>query len=312
MMCFFTLFYLIRAVVRYMDTANVNVFFHNELATPQVSAVYLSPIFSIAYFYFLSVKKKRFFDYFGLVLISAILSLLLVKTVIAIDIFLTVVYVVFFSSVSAKSKIGRILFFTGITAGFIYISKNTDIFPAEYTSNIPEMEMLAKESMPLHNVTVHEAWSKEKFNENDYFNGTAFRVYQVRIFKELVQEDPLVWLGYGLNASMKKIEQKSAEHNVFEGALLNQRYARQNYHNQYIEVFSDLGIMGLFLLLAMLFINLKNSFTAKDFVHIAFAILMIALLLTESFLWRQRGIVLFMLLYCLFNIKLPERSEKAI
>jgi O-antigen ligase len=34
--------------------------------------------------------------------------------------------------------------------------------------------------------------------------------------------------------------------------------------------------------------------------------------LTESFLWRQRGIVLFILLYCLFNIKLPERSEKAI
>ena len=172
--------------------------------------------------------------------------------------------------------------------------------------------MVAKANLPLHNVTVQEAWSKERFNENDYFNGTVFRVYQARIFKELLQEDPMVWVGYGLNASMKKIEEKSAEHNVFEGGYLNHRYARQNYHNQYLEVFSDLGIAGLLLLLAMLLINLKNSFAAKDFVHIAFAILMIALLLTESFLWRQRGIVLFILLYCLFNIKLPERSEKSI
>lgn len=312
LMCFFAFFYFIRAFIRYLLTSDEGVFFHNELATPQVSALYLSAIFSVAYFYFLSVKNKRFFDYFGLVIISLMLSLLLVKTIIAIDIALTVVYVVFFSRVSGKSRIARTLFFLALTTGFIYVSKNTNVFPAEYTSNIPEMELLAKENLPLHTVTVNEAWSKERFSENDYFNGTAFRIYQLRIFKELIQEDPMVWMGYGLNASMKKIEEKSAEHNVFEGGILNHRYARQNYHNQYIEVFSDLGIAGLVLLLAMLFINLKNAFSAKDFVHIAFAILMIALLLTESFLWRQRGIVLFILLYCLFNIKLPERSEKAI
>jgi hypothetical protein len=309
-MCFFAFVYFARAVVRFAETSDVGVFFHNELSSPVVSALYLSAIFSIAYFYFLSVKNKRFFDYVGLIVVAAILSLLLVKTVIAINIVLTAVYVVFFSRVPVRIRIAGGIFFLLLTGTFMYVAKTTTLFPAEYTANIPEMEALANEKLVMHNVTPVEAWTKERFNENDYFNGTAFRIYQARVFKELLQEDGIALTGYGLNASIKKIGEKSVEHNVFEGGTLNQRYARQNYHNQYIEVFSDLGIAGLLLVLAMLFINLKKSLEAKDFVHIAFAFLMIALLLTESFLWRQRGVVLFTLLYCLFNIKLPEKAER--
>lgn len=309
-MCFIAFYYLARAMVRYLATKDIDVFFYNELATPVVSALYLSGIFSIAYFYFLSVKNKRFFDYAGLVVVSVMLSLLLVKTIIAINIALTAFYIIFFSSVSKNARIAWGVFFVLLSGLFVYVAKTTTIAPAEYTSNIPEMEMLARENITVHNVTVHEAWHKEQFDRNDYFNGTAFRAYQARVFYELLSEDPKIFAGYGLNASMIKIRQKSEEHNVFEGDVLNQRYARQNYHNQYIEVFSDLGLAGFLILIAMLGLNLKNAFAAKDFVHIAFAFLMIALLLTESFLWRQRGIVLFTLLYCLFNIRLPEKAEK--
>jgi len=42
-------------------------------------------------------------------------------------------------------------------------------------------------------------------------------------------------------------------------------------------------------------------FKSKDFIHFVFAFLMISLFLTESFLWRQRGVVFFTMLYCLFN-----------
>ena len=53
----------------------------------------------------------------------------------------------------------------------------------------------------------------------------------------------------------------------------------------------------------MLFVNIKNAFQSKDFMHITFSVLMISLFLTESFLWRQRGVVFFTLFYCLFNLK---------
>jgi O-antigen ligase len=52
-----------------------------------------------------------------------------------------------------------------------------------------------------------------------------------------------------------------------------------------------------------LIINIKNALKSKDFIHFAFSILMISLFLTESFLWRQRGVVFFTVMYCLFNSK---------
>lgn len=309
-MCFFAFFYFLRAMYRYFEGGNIGVFFYNELSTPIVSAVYLSAIFAIAYYYFLSVKNKRFFDYLGLVIMMVMIGLLMAKVTIAVSVLLTAVYISFFASVPKKTRIAGAAIFVVLGMSLVYISRTTTLFPAEYTTNIPEMEKLAEEKIELNKVTPHEAWSKQAFSENDYFNGTAFRIYQARIFGELVQEEGKIVTGYGLNASIKKIEEKSKEHNVFEGGVLNQRYARQNYHNQYIEAFSDLGILGLLLVLTMVLINLKKSLSDKDFVHMAFAFLMIALFLTESFLWRQRGVVLFILLYCLFNIKLPEKSGK--
>ena len=71
------------------------------------------------------------------------------------------------------------------------------------------------------------------------------------------------------------------------------------FHNQYVQNFAELGVIGFLLLLVILFINTKNAFATKDFIHIAFAILMISLFLTESFLWRQRGVLFFMLFYSL-------------
>ena len=62
----------------------------------------------------------------------------------------------------------------------------------------------------------------------------------------------------------------------------------------------------------MVVLNLKNAFKSKDFIHIAFAILMISLFLTESFLWRQRGVIFFMVFYCLFNASTQIKLGKKI
>jgi O-antigen ligase len=56
----------------------------------------------------------------------------------------------------------------------------------------------------------------------------------------------------------------------------------------------------LLILLTMLFVLLKKAFHNKDFIHFTFSILMISVFLTESFMWRQRGVVFFVLFYCLF------------
>ena len=107
------------------------------------------------------------------------------------------------------------------------------------------------------------------------------------------------------------LEEKGLKYNVFQGNETTEGYQKKNFHNQYIQVFSELGFIGFVFLILILFVNLKNALKNKDFTHIVFAILMISLFLTESFLWRQRGVVFFTAFYCLFNtIYLSEKEKK--
>ena len=160
-------------------------------------------------------------------------------------------------------------------------------------------------------ISMKEAWEKDKFEQTDFFSGASFRMYQFRIFLEIMNEENVLFQGLGLNASYKKIEEKGLKYNLYKGNETTEGYQKKNFHNQYIQVFAELGIVGFVLLLLILFVNLKNALKNKDFVHIAFAILMISLFLTESFLWRQRGVVFFIVFYCLFNtIHLSEKEKK--
>ncbi|MBC7643343.1 MAG: O-antigen ligase family protein, partial [Flavobacterium sp.] len=154
------------------------------------------------------------------------------------------------------------------------------------------------------------AWTNTIFRANDYFPGTAFRVYQFRIFLEMMKENNIFWQGFGLNASYKKIEEKGIYYHLYLGDATNnnQGYQTKNFHNQYVQNFAELGVFGFLILITMLFINLKNALKNKNFIHISFAILMISLFLTETFLWRQRGVVFFTMMYCLMNAN-SQKSE---
>jgi hypothetical protein len=166
-------------------------------------------------------------------------------------------------------------------------------------------ESLTKEKQNIYNVSINEAWNKGDFHQNNFFPGTALRIYQLRVFSEIVTENPMIILkGLGLEASQEYIIKKSIAHN------LNPLYAEQNFHNQYVQTLAELGVLGLFILIMMLFINLKNAFEHKDFLHITFAITMIMLFLSESFFCRQRGIVFFTTLYCLFNSDFTEETKE--
>lgn len=286
--------FLARAFYRYIQTGNTDVFFYHELATIQINAIYVSALFSVPLYYFLTLKRKNTWSYTAFAFLFLLIFLLASKTVIIIDVMLTAIYVLFFSRMPNKARFTVFILFLATAFTLGYFSKVKERIISEFTTKPTQTE----EGTNI--LTVREAWEKPRFTANDYFNGSAFRVYQFRIFTEMLEEDGIVFTGYGLNASPQKVFTKGVEHNVnSEGSY---GYGIQNFHNQYVETFADLGIFGLILLLIMLGVNLKNGLKNKDFVHIAFAILMIALLLTESFLWRQRGVVFFTMLYCLVNL----------
>ena len=308
-MCLFGFYYIGRAIMRYSETGNPDVFFYHELATPAVNAIYLSALFSIPLFYFLAVKRKTFWDFATIAYLLVFIFLLSSKTVIIIDVVLIAIYLLFYSPMPKKTKIASGAVLIALIAVLGYFGKIKERLLVEYEPNATTVIKEANDGS-INNLSIKDAWNKPEFSKNDYFNGTAFRVYQVRIFKEMLTEDSMVLTGYGLNASLKKIQEKGIENGVYQGDGLNKGYNTQNFHNQYIETFADLGVFGFLLLIVLLLLNFKNAIKSKDFIHIAFAILMIALLLTESFLWRQRGIVFFTMFYCLFNALVPKISEK--
>jgi O-antigen ligase len=301
-MCLFALYCLIRAIVRYTATGNQDVLFYHELAGEGLNAVYLSVLFSIALFEFLSKRRKTITGNVSTLFLLVMVFMLSSKNIIVIDVILIICYYLFFSGLSKKAMFTAIGVFCLLVAGLGYYGKIYDRMLHE-----TQQEDIAQ-TIGVHNVTIGEAWHNNKFSPNHYFNGTAFRTYQVRIFKEMLHEDPIFFTGYGLNASGRKIEEKGHEHNLFHGNEDNIGYNKLNFHNQYVEAFADLGFFGFLIIFIAVVINLRNGIKQKYFVHIAFAVLMISLFLTETFLWRQRGVVFFTVFYCLFNDLHPRRA----
>ncbi len=299
----YAVFYLLKAIIRFVITKDSSVFFYHELVTFDVNAIHVSVYISIAFFWFLLKKTKSNFDKLALLVLFVLLFLLSSKNIIVLFFLLLGLSLIFILKIKANRL--YLVFGLGIVLGTVFFGKIKDRFLIEIESNQASGKInneISGQKGLVYNVSIKEAWSKDKFQPNEYFPGTALRVYQARIFTEIIQENNRFLTGYGLNATDQKIEEKRIENNLYG------EYGKYNFHNQYIQIFAELGITGFIVLVLILFINLKNAIKTKHFVHFSFAILMISLFLTESFLSRQRGIIFFILLYCLFNSKTEKRS----
>lgn len=301
-MLFYIFFFLIKAMIKFVITKNAGVFFYHELVSEDLNAIHVSVYMSVSFFYFYTRSSTSNFYKLISVLFTIFIFLLSSKNIIIVFVFLVSYYGFrnFKKSFSLKT-IPLSLLAVGLL--FLLLSPRIrDRFSSEVQSNkiIRGNDKIEKEENVFH-VSVYQAWTQEKFEQNDYFSGAAFRAYQIRIFKEMLQEDSIFLMGYGLNASSFKIKEKGKEHTIFSGDRSHDGYQDKNFHNEYIQLFAETGIFGFLLIIAIVILNLVKGALVKDFIHISFAVLMISLFLTESFLSRQRGIVFFTVMFCLFN-----------
>ena len=307
------LFFLIRATVRYFISHQTSVFFyHGEndvdsgLVPKLLNAIHVSVFVALAFFYFLKQENKTNWHYTLQFLLFAFLILLSSKNIILVVLFLVVLDFLYFSKTANKMRLRNLFVFVAIVTIIISFGKLKERFEVELNTNTGKSlsaNVLKKLPSGVHNVSIAEAWTNNSFTSNDYFPGTAFRVYQARMFFEIMSENNKWLTGFGLNASQPMLAKKAVEYKVYLGDENQEGYQTKNFHNQYLQVFAELGIFGILLLLLILGQSLKTAIKNKDFVAIAFTILMISLFLTESFLWRQRGVLFFTVFYLLFNTK---------
>lgn len=300
----YVLFYLTKALIRFILSGNLEVFFYHELVTEPVNAIHVSVYVAVAFFYFFNRLSKTKVEIFICFLLFTFLLLLSSKIILVV--FLALVLVNYFYVFRKAMNLKKSLFFVvaAFLVFFLFFGKIKDRFNEEFQSNLIENIDAGNFNRNMQGVNVisaKEAWTNEKFTPNDYFPGIAFRVLQIRFFCELLSEEPIFWKGFGLNTAQEKIKEKAIQYNLFLGNEEEEGYQSKNFHNQYIQIFAETGVFGLLILLIALFFNGKKTIQSKDFVQISFAVLMISLFLTESFLSRQRGVMFFTLFYCLFN-----------
>ena len=138
-----------------------------------------------------------------------------------------------------------------------------------------------------------EVLTKNEFGQNYYWTGFGLRLFQVRSYFEMVNEDHVFSMGYGISASQKKLIQKYQAYNIYPG------FYNYNFHNQYIQILAELGILGFLLLISIFFLGIINSIKYKNLLFIVFNFLILFLCITESYLWRQRGMVFFITVFLL-------------
>ena len=309
-MVLYGLYYIQQALFNYMASGETRHFFYHDLVSMDLSAIYMSVFASFGLFYFISKPVRNRIEQASILILVLFIILLSSKLLILINIILSVCYYIYVFKTQASVK-RFTLFSAGIFLVFslLFIPKVKERFLLEYETafvdNTVNMEIGDEQHM-IYNLSLSQAWSDQKFVPNNFLPGTALRVFQVRIFTEMLAEENIFFTGFGLGAAQNNIREKVKQYNLFYG---NGEF---NFHNQYIQTFAEIGFFGLVILLVMMFINLKKAFGGKDFMHIVFSITMIMLFLTDSFLSRQRGIIFFLTLYCIFCTKNEISQRKTL
>ena len=297
-MLLFCVFYLLRAFFRYLFYKNGAVFFYHDLVSQDVNAIYVSVYITVAFFVFYSNLKKTKLNTFAQLIMFFTLVLLSSKNLIVVFFILLFIAQFIFSKTKIKRKAFLLISALVLFISVVFFNKISDRFLIEIESNSVENSInkeAQKSGFTVYNVSIIRAWNASRFEPYDYFTGTSLRVYQMRIFIEIMTENNKWLTGFGTNATDSKIAKKAKHYNLDQG------YGTFNFHNQYVQTFAEIGIFGFLTLIVMLVINLKNAIHNKDFIQFSFAVVMISLFLSESFFSRVRGVVFFSLLFCIFN-----------
>ena len=135
-----------------------------------------------------------------------------------------------------------------------------------------------------------------------YWTGSSIRLFQLRLLKEQLEEEPIFIKGFGLFASKQNLEDRHKSYDTYA------TFHSYNYHNQYAQVLSELGIIGLILLITHLMLMYLRSIKHRDYILFMFSVMITLVCFTESILWRQIGLFLFIGLYS-FLLKFSANNE---
>lgn len=271
----YAIFFIMMGFWHYIKTGSIVNLTHHELVSPlDLNRVYVSFFIVTAFFHLIFNEKKSLINKLLISLLLGFLILLSSKSIIVTTLIITLFS--YFKKEKMRFGLKGIVFLGFVLSILIGIFKFNPKFFTE----------LAPRYMEIIN--------KQDYQKNYYFNGSELRLLYTRFLFEYEKEEPILFKGFGLNATQEKLNEKCLKYNVPPG------YGTEyNFHNQYNQTLAEIGLIGLLLLLYILFIGFKFAITNRYNFAIAIFIIFSTLLFTESVFNRQRGIYFFLITYFL-------------
>ncbi len=122
----------------------------------------------------------------------------------------------------------------------------------------------------------------------DYkFNGIEVRLFQWRLMGEMISNHQVGILGLGLHNVDYLLAQYFSYYNLYKG------YFQINFHNQFLQTTGEIGFIGLGLLLSIFARAIYVAIKSRNRYETFFVLLFLSSFFTESFLSRQKGVILF-------------------
>jgi hypothetical protein len=103
-MFLYLIFFLTKAVVRFIITRDISVFFYHELVTEDLNAIHVSVYMTVAFFYFYAKELRSKFDSIISFLLAVFIFLLSSKNIVVVFILLVVIFELFYSKKKLKRK----------------------------------------------------------------------------------------------------------------------------------------------------------------------------------------------------------------
>lgn len=244
-----------------------NFFFYHELTIPlRMNAIFMSFLVAICILVlFQRAISGKMFELFFVLILAVFLILLSSKLLILLTLLGVVLQIVLkrisYKYVLLPIAIGAlaILFVKPVQERFLY----------ELDANYAEV---------LEN---------EKFSQIYPWRGSTIRLLQARVGVEILNENDRWTQGIGLGASQPLIKENQKQKDMYHS------YGNYNFHSQYMQWLVELGIIGLLMYLGFLgkmFVDFRQNIMVISIIFLIFGFGF-----TESFLWRQRGLLTFLM-----------------
>jgi len=121
---------------------------------------------------------------------------------------------------------------------------------------------------------------------------------------QLIKQSP--WIGYGSGSEKQVLKDKYFDEKFYRSYLVE-----LNAHNQYLSFLINSGIAGLLLYLYILFYGLSKAIKGREFLLMAFLILIAVVSVSENILDLNKGIFFYSFFFPLFLLSSNEQKPTA-